>query len=267
MKLGIYYHCCEGLDDRTRISLMQKNNFECTFLHSSSERLYEETELLREAGICIESLHAPYPTADGRGIDDIWETGEWGEDALSELLDCLEKCVRCEAETLVVHPTSTGRSQYPSEIGLLRLQRFFDRARELGVAVAFENVCAFEILSYLLGQFPEAGFCFDSGHEGLERKRIRHMPLFSSRLKALHLHDNNLRSGDLHLLPYDGQIGFGRVVRQIAQSSYEGSVMLEVKKSWGRLYDPLSLAGYYEYAGKAAALIDRKIAEIRAEKK
>ncbi len=266
MKLGIYYHCCDGLDNRTRIALMQKNGFECTFLHSSSERLYEEVRFIRDAGITIESLHAPYPVAGGVGIDDLWIEGEGGEDALSELYDCIEKCVRCEAPTLVVHPTSSWCPNYPSEIGLERFRRLFDRAREYGVTVAFENVCAFEILCYLLGQFPEAGFCFDSGHEGLERTTIRHLPRFASRIVALHLHDNFLVKRDRHSLPYDGMLRFGRVVRQLAKSPYEGSVMLEVKKSWSGLYDMLSPAGYYERAGQKALLIERKIAAIRAEK-
>lgn len=266
MQLGIYYHCYEGLDDRTRVALMKKNNFECTFLHSSSERLYEEVRLIREADITVESLHAPYPTYGGIGIDDLWLDGERGEEALSELYDCIEKCVRCEVETLIVHPTSTWHPQYPTETGLLRFERLFDRAREYGVTVAFENVCAFDVLAFLLEQFSSAGFCLDSGHEACERKRIRHLPQFGSRLKALHLHDNYLNR-DLHLLPYDGKIGFGRVVRQIAESPYEGSVMLEVKKSWGGLYDSMSPAGYYARAYAAAERIERRISEIRAEKK
>ena len=78
MKLGIYYDCYKGLDDRTRVALMKKNNFECTFLHSSSERLYEEVRVIREADITVESLHAPYPTAEG-GIDDLWIDDERGD--------------------------------------------------------------------------------------------------------------------------------------------------------------------------------------------
>ncbi len=265
MKLGIYYDCYKGLDDRTRVALMKKNDFECTFLHSSSERLYEEVRAIREADIIVESLHAPYPTAEG-GIDDLWIDGERGEEALSEIYDCIEKCVRCEVPTLVVHPTSTGHPTYPSEIGLCRFERVFERAREYGVSIAFENVCCFDVLLYLLEQFPEAGFCWDTGHEAFERRGKRHMPLFASRLQLLHLHDNYLCK-DIHLLPYDGKIKFSRVARQIAESPYEGSVMLEVKKSWGGIYDMLSPAAYYERARMAAERIERRISEIRAEKK
>ena len=258
MRLGIKYDCYTGLDDETAIALMQENGFSATFLMSRSERLPREVRLLKEAGISVESLHAPYPPAEG-GIDDLWDAGERGERALSDLILCVEECARCDSPTLVVHPTSTWRPNYPSELGLSRFARLFERARECGVSVALENIGHYAVLSYLLDTFREAAFCYDAGHEIGD---ALYLPRFSRRLGELHLHDN-FHYGDHHLMPYDGIAQWERIAREIASSPYTGSLMLEVKRNFSCQYDALTPEEYYARAGRAAERLRDRILYYR----
>ena len=79
------------------------------------------------------------------------------------------------------------------------------------------------------------------------------MPLFGDRLSALHIHDNDGKyNSDLHLIPYDGTIDFDIVAKEIAQSGYDGSIMLELSRGNSHLYDSLSPEEYYGHASKAA---------------
>ena len=82
---------------------------------------------------------------------------------------------------------------------------------------------------------------------------ITYMPLFGSKLAALHIHDNEkVYNADLHLIPYDGKIDFDRVAREIAESGYEGSIMLEVSRKSSHYYDNLSANEYFSHATHAA---------------
>ena len=91
------------------------------------------------------------------------------------------------------------------------------------------------------------------------------MPMFGDKLKALHIHDNML-DGDHHMIPFDGKIDFDRVARQIAESSYEGSVMLEISTKQSTFYDTVTPEDYYERAGKAAQKLKEQIEAIRKGK-
>ncbi len=76
------------------------------------------------------------------------------------------------------------------------------------------------------------------------------------RLSALHIHDNfGEYNTDLHMLPFDASIDFGKVARYIKASGYEGTLMLEVSASQMTRYKKDSLYEHlspYEYLEKAA---------------
>jgi hypothetical protein len=54
-----------------------------------------------------------------------------------------------------------------------------------------------------------------------------------------------------------------RVARQIAESPYEGSVMLELAQRFHDLYHDMSTEDYYARAGLAAARLERQIRQYR----
>lgn len=70
------------------------------------------------------------------------------------------------------------------------------------------------------------GVCYDSGHGQTMKGGLDFLERVNDRLIALHLHDNDSKS-DLHRLPFNGHVDWGRLTRLIAQSSYQGPMPLE----------------------------------------
>lgn len=262
MKLGISYDCYKGLDDDTQIALMKKNNFETTFYATESPRLHEVVTRLKKENIICENLHGPLssPTSN---VNDIWRNSERSAEIFNRIMDGVEKCAKYEIPTLVLHVTAGAKPPRPNDRGYNRFVEIFERAKVLGVEIACENIRTYGNLAFMLEQFPEAGFCWDTGHETCSGEGVQFMPMFGNRLKALHIHDNML-DGDHHMIPYDGKMDFERVATQIAQTDYKGSIMLELGKVGSSLYDDISPEDYYERAGKAAQTLKKKIEFIRS---
>ena len=261
MKLGISWNCYPGIDDKTQIALMRENSFETTFLASESDCLDDTVKILKQENIFVENLHGPcsIPTSN---INDIWRNSERSEEMLARLMDGVEKCARLEIPTLVLHVTAGHKPPRPNDRGYQRFLQVFERAKECGITIACENIRPYGNLAFILEQFPEAGFCWDIGHEACSGDNRQFMPMFGGQLKAVHIHDN-LLDGDQHMIPYDGKIKFDRVARQIAESPYNGSIMLELIRRGSSVYDSISPEKYYERAGKAAQKIEHLVVSHR----
>ncbi len=262
MKLGISWGCYRGVDRETQIALMQKNGFECTFLGTESETLDEDMRAIRGTGILVENLHGPL-SSETSNVNDLWRNSERSEEMMRRLLSAVEACGRYEVSTLVAHVTAGPNPPRPNTRGYERFCRIFERAKELGVTIAAENIRPYGNLAFILEQFEGAGFCWDVGHEAYASEGRQFMPLFGKDLKAVHIHDNFL-DGDHHLIPYDGKIDFDRVARQIAESPYEGSVMLELIRLAHPIYEKITPEAYYERAARAAERTRDRIAEYRS---
>ena len=262
MKLGINWGCYGDIAPREQARLISKNGFETTFLSfEKSPRLEEIMCELKKESVACESMHAPF-----YGINRIWSKGEDGEQMLKELIDCVDDCARHEIPTIVVHLSSGVNAPRINEAGYERFARLMEHAKRRGVIVAYENQRMLANLAFVFEQFPEAGFCWDVGHEACFAKGMEYMPMFGKRLCVLHIHDNMMEyNSDQHMIPYDGAIDFDRVARHIAQSSYEGSVMLEVIRPNSSFYDDLSPEEYYRKASAAAARLEAQISVLRSE--
>lgn len=239
----------EGCSIEEQIRLMAENGFETTFSMSSNEKLGTYVAGCREVGIAYENCHAPF-----NGINGIWSSDiEVGEAMLGRLIDSVRACAKYEIPTLVVHLSSGEQPPRINDIGCARFDRLMDEARHLGVTIAYENQRKLANLAMAMEQYPDAGFCWDTGHEACFARGREFMPLFGSRLAALHLHDNHGEyDRDEHMLPYDGTIDLARAARYIAQSGYKGSIMLEVIRQNSHFYDDLSPEAYYRRAAEAA---------------
>ena len=92
----------------------------------------------------------------------------------------------------------------------------------------------------------------------------QYMPIFGKKLVATHIHDNSgVFNADNHLIPFDGKFDFDRFARQINESGYTGSLMLEVMKGHcPKFYDDLTDD---EYLQKAANAIKKLRAMVDGE--
>ena len=256
MKLGIEwnYRFSGSADEQAR--LIKENGFDATFV-SRLDGLDAVMAAVKKYGIVCESYHAPFDR-----INDMWISGEDGETMLKRICDCIDACAEYGIPVVVVHLSSGKNPPRINDVGFERYDRLMMYAKEKGVTVAYENIRKLDNLAFAMENYPEAGFCWDVGHEACSGMGVQFMPMFGNRLKALHIHDNML-DGDHHMIPRDGKIDFDRVARQIAESPYEGSIMLELSTKQSDFYNGVSPEEFYERAGKAALRLKEEIETIR----
>lgn len=179
-------------------------------------------------GIHCNQSHAPFPS----------------QYATVEKL--LKRSIECTAEAggeiCVIHPKSFGTPEENAEM-YLSLLPF---AKEHGVKIATENMwswdsknnhaafasCATaEDFNANLDAVNDDFFvaCLDIGHaemRGNNTTAPQMIRALGKRLKALHIHDNNLKN-DSHQIPFSMDIDFDAVVDALREIGYDGYFTLE----------------------------------------
>lgn len=202
-----------------------------------SASVAEARQGAEEYGLLLQSVHAPFV-----GVASLWDDGEAGEAALTELLACVEDCAAAEVELMICHAFIGFDRHCPTALGIERFGRLLRRAEMLGVSVALENTEGEEYLAALLDAFSgmrHVGFCWDSGHE-LCYNRKDMLRLYGDRLLGTHLNDNlGVRASDgvitprddLHLLPFDGIGDWQGFARRLSALPFDGPLTFELKPS------------------------------------
>lgn len=199
----------------------------------------------QQSGIVFNQAHAPFLF----DWESIWQTDRFD----AWLLPTMERAFCCASllgvEQMVVHPIHHIR-YYNNEKLLWEWNLGYYRtllpiAKRYGVAIALENMwqtdplrhcgdrdvfsqpkefCAF--LDALHDPFAVA--CVDVGHAGLagEDPAVLLRSL-SSRVKALHIHDNQHHIDD-HTLPYLGKLDWDSITRVLGEINYRGDFTFEV---------------------------------------
>ena len=252
MKIGISWDAYgDGeLNINEQIALMKKYGFEATFAMSDNPELDAIVEAARGEDITHDTCHAPF-----RGINRIWSDNSDGDDALLMLKNSVDACARNNIPVDVVHLSSGDNAPRISDAGYRHFRELVDYADCNGVQIAFENQRKLANIAFAFEEFPTAGFCWDVGHEACFAYGREYMPLFGSKLVALHIHDNfAVHEGDRHMIPFDAGLDFDKAARYIAESGFEGTVMLELMRHTSGEYEDYTPD---EYFGKAAAAADR----------
>lgn len=150
-----------------------------------------------------------------------------GEALTDCYLKCIEDCANFEIPTMVVH--LPDEDHLHNALGLDRIKRIADRAEQLNVNVALENLWNLTNLAYMLEQVESLrmGFCYDSGHHYRYYPDKDFLSLYGSRLMAVHLHDDN-GSYAQHGLPFDGTLDWSTIMRRIVEVNYSGPISIEV---------------------------------------
>jgi len=195
-------------------------------------------QIVREAGLVIENIHTPFQVQDN-----IWLDNLDGEDSIDCYLQCVKDCAEFEIPTMVVHLPDDDK-QY-NALGLYRIKRIAEKAEELGVNVALENLHNFSNLSYVLEQVDSEriGFCYDCCHHYHYYPSYDLLSMYGKRLMALHLHDYN--GNTIHRLPFDGTIDWSVAMKKIAETGYVGPTAIEAM-NWA--YKDLSAEEFLQKA-------------------
>ena len=259
-KLGVNYSAKWGTPFAEFLKLIKDIGFECFFTGvPKAENIPAMAQAAAELGLEWETMHAPFGH-----INDIWYEGEGGENMLNELLRSVDACVAGGARILVVHLSSGNNAPPITDIGRARFTQLVEYAAEKGVSIAYENQRKLANLAWTMEAFEKCenvGFCWDCGHESCFTPGRQYMPIFGKRLICTHLHDNHgIYNKDEHLILFDGSMDMDLVARQIKESGYEGSLMLEILVQNSNLYEGYTYPEYltkgYEAVKRLRTMID-----------
>ena len=219
MKIGIEWNYDLVCSEDEQARYIKESGFDATFV-ARNDNIDLVMSALNRWGIVCENYHAPF-----FGINDIWTAGDGGDAAIARICACIDSCEKYGIPVVVIHLSSGMNPPRMSDIGFERIDRLMAYAERRGVRVAVENIRRLDNVAYLLENYPNAGFCWDVGHEACYMNGVEFMTLFGARISAIHLHDNTaVYDQDLHLLPYDGAIDMDRAAELFGKSPYSGSV-------------------------------------------
>ena len=195
-------------------------------------------------GVGFGQAHAPYST---------WTpfSEEMNDFLMHSFEMCLTACAYLNCPYLVIHPACMHYEyrldpDTEHELNIKRYSQLIPAARRTGVKILLENMftsyhekiveascsdmheaCGYmDALNQIAGE-ELFGFCYDSGHASLLGKdQGIALHTLGSRLKALHLHDND-GVHDAHRFPYYGVVDWDMVIRSLREISYQGTINFE----------------------------------------
>ena len=188
--------------------------------------------LLRQNGMTIDSVHAPFPEGDRLfSLDQSIR-----DESLRHCQVAIDAAEELAGRIVVIHliqpygiPHDKVRERM-IEAGRQSVAALADYAARRGVKVALENGQKQDyddVLAALLVEFTAAhiGFCYDSGHENVQGTCFRMLQTFGHRLFTTHIHDN--KGADTHVLPYEGTINWEQFRTVFHGLDYTGNLLLE----------------------------------------
>ncbi len=231
--LGINVDCTQKLSELETLSLLKQTGFDCFFTEKIDLPTVSALKNKAEAlGLDFEFIHAPY-----EGINNLWLTGEAYLSTYQKIQQTIDSASENGVKTIILHVSSTWNPPHVNDLGFSRYDALVEYAQKKNVRIAFENLRKVGNLACLMDRYERVenvGFCLDIGHEHCYTKTVPFMDLFGERLLCTHIHDNFGKpndpnaNGDLHLLPFDGNIDYQKMIRKLDEYAYKGSLMLEV---------------------------------------
>ncbi len=208
-------------------------------------------------GIVCNQSHAPFPSV------------------VPEIRSYLKRAIECTAEAggeiCIIHPLNNGTPEENAEL-YFELLPF---AKECNVKIATENMwnwdkelghscfaaCATpESFNAHLDAVNDDFFvaCLDIGHAemlGSDTTAAECVKALDSRLKALHIHDND-KLHDSHQIPFSMNVDFVPIVKALKEINYDGYFTLEADKFLSDYTAENVFDGVKEMAAVARKLAD-----------
>lgn len=221
-----------------RIALFKKIGFDGFFAEWKKDMDFEGLRKAAEReGMMIQSIHAPF-----HKMASMWEKDDKTDEAVEELLECVDACNQLGTDLMIVHAVIGFDMHEPNDFGVCNYKKVVDYARQKNVRIAFENTEGEEYLEKLMDAFRDyenVGFCWDTGHEMCYNHSKDMTALYGDRLIALHLNDNlgiwdyegKIKAwDDLHLLPFDGIADWNSIVDRINRCGFDGILTFEMNR-------------------------------------
>lgn len=207
----------------------------------------EQIEYCKELGLNIIFAHLGY--CNKRQIDNIWKEGTEGDKTIEDYIEDFKLLKSYDINLVVIHLLYENKDNLFSEIGIKRLKYLNEKAKEIGIKIAFENTKQKKLFEKVLENIKDEniGICFDSGHWNCAFKDELDLSKYKDRIFAVHLHDND-GTADQHLLPFEGNINWDFYLKQLKENNYNGPVTLEL--AYRNDYLNMPITDFYKEAYK-----------------
>ena len=163
--------------------------------------------------------------------------------SLDEIRHSLETAARLGAKKAVLHPSMiSGLGAFVMEtakaLALESLHLISEKAASLGIPLCLENMfprylSCFEPKHFkeIFKVFPSLNMCLDTGHANIDdpsQKRLSgFLRQFPEKISHIHISDNHGKK-DNHLGVGQGAIDFKKLVKQIMDAGFDGTITFEV---------------------------------------
>jgi sugar phosphate isomerase/epimerase len=163
--------------------------------------------------------------------------------SLNEMIHSLETAAGLGAKKAILHPAMiSGLGPFVMEtartLALESLSIISDKAASLDITLCLENMfprylSCFEPKHFqdIFRDFPLLKMCLDTGHANIDdpgQKRLfRFLRKFPDKISHIHMSDNHGKK-DNHLGVGQGTIDFKKLVKQMADDGFDGTITFEV---------------------------------------
>ena len=208
-------------------------------------------EALDRAGVWARSVHGPLSCwsapQDGQFRDHAAGDPAERAAAVEATAASFVAAVAVGAEVVICHsnaPTELVSPEQAAEIrsrGLESLKILAERAGRAGIRMAVETLpikdaarlrpgaLVDDLVEMIEGLGDHVGICVDVGHCHINGEDpAQAIRTAGTQLLAVHLHDNNARGTDQHLLPGEGTIDWAAVIKAMDEIGFAGPRTFEV---------------------------------------
>lgn len=198
----------------------------------------DQIKLCRKNGLHVEFVHLGY-----KDLSQIWE--EEGGYYVDQYKKDLKELHDLDIDLVVMHARAGAITPDPNELGLNRFKEIVEYAKSLNIKVALENTRGKEHFQYLLDniKLDNFGICFDAGHYHCCYQDDLDISKYKDRVFCVHLHDN-FGEKDQHLLPFDGDNNWHKVIQVLHEVNYHGPITMEL--CYKHDYEKLGIEKFYE---------------------
>ena len=209
-------------------------------LYQNYEQVAKLKDKAESCGMFFQSIHAKHHPTRSLWYDD--ENAYKVPDIIKDISDTIVSAKKIGVDRVIMHSYTGIKfcADEPTLIGLKRIGEILEVADKYGIKLCFENLEGEQFLDATLSEYKNckyARMCYDCGHENCYGTH-KVVDKFKDKISALHINDNmGIRSkdktlsgaDDMHLVPFDGNVDFNRVISLIKHAKLENELTFELK--------------------------------------
>lgn len=202
-------------------------------------KINHQIKICKLLNLYIDFVHLNY-----ENINYLWQNNKITKEIIDAYIDKLYICKEHNIGMVILHLSSKEKAPPLSYDALLNFKKVIKKAENLNIKIALENTKTIGRFEFLYNNInsKNIGLCLDSGHLHCFYKDNINWTFLKNKLFTLHLHDN-LQLKDDHLLPFDGNLNWQKLIKNINQLNYKGNLVLETHHN---KYKNLQLNEFYK---------------------